>query len=54
MFTIYIFCLFVVKPFLQDIFTESDLLLKGLDLVPVEPFIDLTVENMLHLFYLIV
>ena len=45
---------FVVKPFLQDIFTESDWLLKGLDSVPVQHFIGLTVGNMLHLLYLVV
>ena len=36
---------FAVTAFLQDIFMESDLLLKGLDSVLVQPFIGLTVRT---------
>ena len=50
---IHISACFVVKPLLQDICTESDLLLKELDLVPAHPFIGLTVDRMLHLLYLV-
>ena len=43
-----------VKPLLQEIFTGSDLLLKGPDLVLVQPFIGLTACSMLHPFDLVV
>ena len=35
-------------PFLQDIFMEIDLLLKGLDFLTAQPFIGLTVYSMFH------
>ena len=51
---IHILLVFIFKSFLQDIFTKSNLLLKGLDSVTVQPFITLSVGKMLHLLYLVV